>query len=41
MWEELWEAFYEFAELSPLWGLLVVVTILLLIALIWPKQNEK
>ena len=41
MWEELWEVFCEFAELSPLWGLLVVFTLLLIVALIWPQQEEK
>ena len=41
MWEELWEAFYEFSELSPLWGLLVITSLLIIVALIWPQQDEK
>lgn len=41
MWEELWEAFCEFAELSPVWELLLIISLLIIIALIWPQQDEK
>ena len=41
MWEELWEAFCEFAELSPMWSLLVVIALLIIIALIWPQQDKE